>query len=422
MKVNAKRLGLGAAAVVVVGTTSGVVANNCNGPATPLTPPSTISATCASDAGAALSTWLDGLPAGSTVQLAAGGCYSIGTTLFVKGTTGLSIQGNGARLVRTTPGGTGITDPLVELIQDSTIAISNLAITGAYNGTNGGGGHEGQYGIQLEADHGVAITGITMSNVQGDFITLSPPNDTTGGDSSLSTAVSIMGSTFTNCGYHGLTVESVKGLSVTGDTFTNMGVDAIDFEVDVYSTGFDSQGNPLGLAQDNVTISGNTWRNWQDDFFASLQGQLPGVQQQGVIISKNTLDAASPLFEVTGTNPGLTPKQYWNTGLSITNNVNLQAAISTHGSGPPGTESTMQIVGVVGLTIANNTLPLSTLDAPGPYLSVIQAFENQNMLITDNAFVGAFNIIQVGSSANTGPTPCGNHYGLAGATLDAACG
>ena len=94
-----------------------------------------------------------------------------------------------------------------------------------------------------------------------------------------------------------------------------MGVDAMDFEYDVYSTAFDALGNPQEAAQDNVSITNDTWTNFQDIWFSSLQGQSLGVQQQNVLLVNNTIDAQSPLIAITVINPYLTPSQYWNKGL-----------------------------------------------------------------------------------------------------------
>lgn len=413
---NFKRVGIGAAALVAAGTVGGVVGNNCNGPG--LTPPATIAADCSSDVGTALGAWLSSLPASSTVTLPSGACYLINSTVRVAGTTGLTVNGAGASLKRTVAGGTGQTIPLLFLVQDSTLALNGLTVTGAYNGSNGGGGSEGNYGLLVEAVHGLKVTGMAMSNVQGDFISLAPPNDTTGGDISLSTAVDIESSTFNLAGYHDLTVESVDGLTVNNCAFVG-GNTAIDFEYDSYSTVFSPSGQAQQAAQDNVKITNDKWSGFANDWFASLQGQLPGVQQQNVTLSGNTIDAPSPLIEVTGTNPYLTPKQYWNEGLTVTNNHGLQPAISTHGGGAPGTEATMQIQAVVGLSITNNTLPLDQPNAP--YLSVLQAFENQNMTITGNQFPGAFDVLEADSAANTPMTVCGNTFGVNGSQKDPVC-
>ena len=52
-----------------------------------------------------------------------------------------------------------------------------------------------------------------------------------------------------------------------------------------------------------MTIENNTWVDWGNDWFASVQGQTPGVQEQHLTLSNNTLEGDGSLFEVVGTNP-----------------------------------------------------------------------------------------------------------------------
>lgn len=172
----------------------------------------------------------------------------------------------------------------------------------------------------------------SRSNIQGDFIDLNVPNSgVTGSDTSLNSDIFVTHSTFHHCGYHGLTIESADGVAFSQDAFSRIGTDAMDFEYDVYSTTFDAQGNPQEAAQDNVRIINDTWSDFGGDWFASLQGQLPGVQEQNVVLSGNTINAHSPLVEIVGTNPYLTSSQYWNIGLTIADNTSLQGAIPIRG-------------------------------------------------------------------------------------------
>ena len=225
------------------------------------------------------------MPANSTVAFPENGCFTINDTLLLQGTTGLTIEGNGSTLKQTASRTN--TAPLVDLWHDANLTIEHLNIEGAYNGSNGGEREEGDYGIEFEADSGVTLTNDAVSNIQGDFLYLSPPYEVTT-DDALSTGITITNSTFTNAGYHGLTVESVgcptlapcNGLTISNDTFRNVGTDAMDFEYDDYSTPFNADGTPFWAAQDDVTIENNTWVNWRNDWFASVQGQTPGVQEQ----------------------------------------------------------------------------------------------------------------------------------------------
>jgi hypothetical protein len=413
---------LAAGALVLAAVGTGALFSACFS-----VPPSIPSDCSVPDSGPTLGAWLNSLPANSTVSLPNNGCFNIAHSLDIHNTWGLTILGNGTALSQKVPGGQG-TDiqGILYLRQNTNLAIEGLKVNGAYNGTNGGRSYEGNYGLFMEANHGIGIDNMAMSNIQGDFMVLDPPrNGDTGTDTSLNTNVTIQNSTFTNAGYHGLTVESVNGLTVNNNTFANMGVDAIDMEYDNYSTVF-VNGQPSQAAEDNIHITNNTWSNFQNDWFASLQGQLPGVQEQNVVLWGNVINANSPLIEITGTNPATTTVQYQNRGLIIAFNKNVQPALGTTGASiadPPGGSAAMTVQGVVNAQISANTFPLfdglPNYFENTPYISVIQSFNNPNLVMRSNDFSGAYNITQAGSVAPT--IGCGNRYGVNGASTDGAC-
>jgi hypothetical protein len=95
----------------------------------------------------------------------------------------------------------------------------------------------------------------------------------------------------------------------------------MDFEYDIYSTSLDPDGTSSWAAQDNITIENGTWTNWGADWFASDQGQTPGVQEQNVTLTGNTLNSEGPLFEIVGTPPSITTAPYTNNYLIITDNA-----------------------------------------------------------------------------------------------------
>jgi hypothetical protein len=327
--------------------------------------------------------------------------------------------------------------PIVELWDDTNLTIQGLEVTGAYNGSNGGGGSEGDYGIQFEADSGVTLTNDAVRNIQGDFLYLSPPYDVPTSDA-LSTGITITNSTFMNAGYHGLTVESVgcptlspcNGLTVSHDTFDGMGVDAMDFEYDDYSTPLNPDGTSYWAAQDWVTIEDNIWKNWSDDWFASVQGQTPGVQEQHLTITRNLLLSSSPLFEVVGTDPRTTTAPFLDAYWTITNNAFVSGYYGEPYRG--GDSVVSQLYDITQLDLADNTFPLcngmyearqppSTCTTPDEYemdLNVITGGE-----ITDNNFGGAEGVVlpQPYDQNITAVTQCGNGVGIAAAQVNATC-
>jgi hypothetical protein len=65
--------------------------------------PASIPADCSADTTDALNAWIASLPAGATAALQAGGCYQLDRTLVISGKSGLTLDGNGATLLRKTP-------------------------------------------------------------------------------------------------------------------------------------------------------------------------------------------------------------------------------------------------------------------------------------------------------------------------------
>jgi hypothetical protein len=390
--------------------------------------PPSIKADCSvADSTAILNSWLNDLPAGSSVQFPTNGCFHIQGSLWLHNTAGLTINGNNSTFLQTVAGPESVVQPIVYLTQDTQLVMKNLTIDGAYNGSNGGVKYEGDYGLRLEADHGVTLNNISFNNIQGDFIDINAPDSgVTGSDTSLNSDIFVTHSTFHDCGYHGITIESADGVAFSHDAFSDIGTDAMDFEYDVYSTTFDAQGNPQEAAQDNIRIIDDTWDDFGGDWFASLQGQLPGVQEQNVMLADNTINAPSPLVEIVGTNPYLTPSQYWNIGLTIANNTGRQGAIPTRGGSitTPFAGSAMSIEAVVNTNIRANTFPMfdGTPDyfPNTPYIAVLQALEMQNLTMTGNNFSGALGILHPTSQANTNLVESGNHFGVNGIQADSS--
>jgi hypothetical protein len=396
------------------------------------TVPSSIADNCSVDNSTDLSNWLDNLPPNATANFPTGACYLIQGELQINGTKNLTINANGASLKRTdlTAIDSQGTLPVVQLIDNANLTISGLGIDGGYDGTHGGPGHEGHSGLMLQCNDGVTMQGLNVNNIQGDFIILQAPinkgcQPVAG---SLNTNISVTKSTFNNAGYHGITLESANGVTFNHDSFSNVAVDAIDAEYDLYSTRF-VNGQPRGAAQDNISITDNTWTNCHYIWYASIQGQQPGVQQQNIVLTGNTFETGSPMIEIHGSARAGVPQEYWNDGFIFANNTIANGSSAKAVSGgsitTPFADSTMEIKNVADVTISNNTIPVAD-GHPGyfnnhPYLAALKATSVMGLTLTKNNFSGALGVLHPNSSGNTSVTECGNTYQVAAASVDASC-
>lgn len=413
-----------AAAVLVIAATFAACSSGTHlkGTLTPVTVPSSIP--CASgDQSSALSAYLNGLPANSVVNFPAGGTcvYHVSTSLVIHGTSNLAINGNGDTIDQTVAGpSSSPVDPIMELYENHDLAITDLNVEG--QGSDGGGtsgvNYEGDLGWLLEANHGVLLTDINTDDTQGDCIELNAPDDSfiTSGDVSLNTNVTFTGSTFSECGYHGLTIEAANDVLFRGDTFTDMGTDAMDFEYDSFSTD-DVDGTAQYAAEDNINITDDSWTTFGGDWFASLQGETdsgcscttPGVAEHNVVLADNTINSPTKAIEVTGTATGIvTSRLFEFTNLTITHNT-------WNGSNPiDSSPSGMDITYVEGLTFSGNNFAYDS----GLYVMQLNAVTNPT--VVNNTWTAATGIFYTGSTY-TGLTECGNHWGTGGASTDSSC-
>ena len=377
--------------------------------------------------------WFKSLAAGSTVTLPHDACYTANRILHINKTTGLTINGNGATVKQTIPGRNGGTDrtecghhPLLFLTENTNLNISNLNLDGAFEGHNGGVHCEGYNGVELQGNSGVSLNELDVQNIQGDGLSLQPNYTAKRGAplrNALNTNVTVNNSTWNNIGYMGISMESVNQAVISGDTFSNVHEDAIDFEYDLYSSFFSGPNATVGgfAAQDNILITRSLFKNFGVDWFASLQGQVPGVQQQNVVLSDNTIESRSPLMQVSGTPEAKTTSRHQNITLTITGNKLTRRAKSTSGGSylVHNAGAAMTIRNVKAVTIAGNTFPMRQPD--GPYLAALKANHVDGLTIRDNSFEGAYDVLHPGSKHNTSVTVCGNRFGAKGGTSDGSC-
>ncbi|MGH9103585.1 MAG: hypothetical protein ACRDYD_11485, partial [Acidimicrobiales bacterium] len=233
-------------------------------------------------------------------------CYLTQGILHIDRTTGVTIEGNGTTFERTSPQRHTGWLPHLSLDANAGLSISGLEIKGTYIPGHSPTGEEGHYGLVLRRNHGLTLTGLSVTGVSGDFMTLFPaPSGAT--DQSLNTEVSVARSTFDGAGYHGVTIESADGATFSNDSFSHVFLDAVDLEYDIYPTVFRGS-RPTVAAEDHVTFDHDTWVDDGGVWFASLQGQQ--VQENDVTLTDNTLKGTPLTVQIRGNshvpNDGLT--------------------------------------------------------------------------------------------------------------------
>jgi hypothetical protein len=203
----------------------------------------------------------------------------------------------------------------------------------------------------------------------------------------------------------------------------------MDFEYDTYSSGFVGS-QPSYAAEDNIRIVDDTWTRFQFYWLASIQGQLPGVQERNVTLSGNTIMDSSPasLLMVVGSNQAKTAAKYQLTGLTITDNRWMHGPITNDTSGSittPYASSGANVSYANDVTISNNTFPVfdgtPTYFPDTPFLAVLQADSVSGLRIENNDFTGALGVLHPISAGNSTVVECGNRYRVNGSANDRPC-
>lgn len=240
-------------------------------PGRTVTVPATIDATGRTDVSRSFATFLARVPDGSTVTLKRGATYRMESTLVISRRSGLTIDGNGARILATTSG--GLTRAHVRVIDSRNVRINDLIVEGA----NPDAGladaayrpdREHQHGFDIRSSSGVTLARVTVTDVYGDFVYIGLRED-----GAWSSDVTIRDSTFTRNGRQGVAVTAARNVVIERNRFDQVRRSTIDFEphsAPVYGVdGAVVRDNSFGRGRlllvaaagagpiNNITISGN---------------------------------------------------------------------------------------------------------------------------------------------------------------------
>jgi hypothetical protein len=280
--------------------------------------PDSIDASGASDASAALVSFLETVPDGSTIVFKAGAIYRMDQGLKFSDRHDLTFDGNGATLQSN--GDVHETSSLFALWGGNTgITIRNFKLVG--NSTTPGvyqPGSEGAHGIIVDGGGGVDISGVTVSSVWGDGIYVGLWAD----------GVSIHDSTVTSNGRNGVSIIAGKNVTVQRVAFTQSGYCTFDIESNVSTEG-----------ASNINFIDNTAGTWGNVFLAA--NGVAGSVVDGVTVRNNRVTGSTLLSDIT---------------LARRTNIVFENNTST----VPADGPVLRFAHIDGLTVTGNVQPLKS--------------------------------------------------------------
>lgn len=346
---------------------------------------------CGANESGKISSFLNNLPANSTVDFPASGsgpgghaCYTISGSIKITHANNLTINGNGA-VFNQWPPYTSPPDtlaPILFVLLSSGVTVNDVVLAGAWDGHNGMGGpcacghgenYEGEVGAQLQAVNGFTMRNSAIVGTQGDcFSAQLPTTPPAAGTNRLNTNVIFTNNQENLCGYTSASIESVNGLTFNNNTITNGSARDFSFEVDGASTFYACQSCAPGFAGVlNATFNHNTITDVDsvttgqqliDDENGAIscttapchpacpangsafQTQTKGVctyyyiAQKAIAFTNNTIICntgatpnACPVANIIGTNPNLPPPAGQTRGL--VNGFTFSGNVMTKGKG-----------------------------------------------------------------------------------------
>ena len=289
--------------------------------------PASIDSTGATDASAALNSWLATVPDGSTIVFKAGGVYRLNHGIKFMNRHNLTFNGNGATLKAAGSGSAPADSPFALWTGNDHITIENFTILGN-NPSPGKLTVEGQSGVLLYGNSNVTLTHLTIKNPYADCVY-----------SGISSShVGVNGLTWTNstcvgAGRNGFSITGGGNATVSGVSFTGLGYHVLDVEPDfaqdsvsyvtfknnsvgTYSLtgqliGFFFAANGAASNVSHITVSGNTVsgeaHRGYDSKAAGLNTYVMTANRSSIVFTNNksTQTVAGPVLDFQGVN-GLT--------------------------------------------------------------------------------------------------------------------
>ena len=309
--------------------------------------PSSIDASGASNAGAALASFLGSVPDGSVITFKLGGVYRLDRGLFISGRHNLVFEGNGATLRAAGPNTLIAASPFLIDGANSDIVVRNFTIEG--NNPNTGTsiydpGGENQQGVAIYGGTRIEIANTTIRTTWGDAV-YANEKDTT---HSWVDGLWVHDNTFRLNGRNAFTMNGARNALLERNDIDQLGGSVMDIEPDTGSQG-----------AINVTLRDNTIAVWgmtplyTQHFVACANNNVGiGAVIRGITITGNSVSAGAPNSTNTNNAGGLAT---W-----IGKNRTSDITFSNNTTSKAGAGPVLIFEHVDGLTVSGNSQPLTS--------------------------------------------------------------
>jgi hypothetical protein len=312
--------------------------------------PTTIDSTGATNAAAALQSFIGTVPDGSVIVFKAGGVYRMDLGIAVENRHNLVFEGNGATLRANGSSGSMWADPFV--FYGSPTTVSDIVIRDfTLQGNNPHTGtaiydpsQEGQHGVGVYGGTRIEIANNTIRNTWGDGVYAA-----NGSTQDWVDGLWVHDNTFAYIGRIVFTMNAVRNALLERNTIDMVGGSLMDIEPDL-----DYQG------ASNITLRDNTTGTWGmttvgQAYWVGCANQTAGLLSvvSGVTITGNVVSSGPYPLGASSKSGGLSTwigKPARQTSVVFTNNTTTKA-----GAGP-----VLIFEHVDGLTVTGNTQPLTS--------------------------------------------------------------
>lgn len=332
--------------------------------------PATIAGDCSIDVTEPLLTWIASIPDNSVLAFSKGACYRIDGTLELTNRHRLTFEGNGATFKATSAGDSHRSQWRV--VEGSHFVFRNMTI-------DGGDPRGGTFDPELQWAHGIDLVGpsdveidhANISNVYGDCVYIGLGWYRKAWTSN----VHIRDSSCSRSGRMGVAVTAGRDVVVESTSFAEIGLTVFDIE----PNGVQFGARRISFTRNRV-ITSNLIRPTE---LFDIVGDGP---VDSVTLSDNTITGQGTHMTIVAL-----PSQR-RSNIAITGNTSTAAY--SRGS------SAIEAVGVDGLMIAGNVLPLGS-----PSMALVDVSQSCNINISRNSLPGGATQARIHPYGGTCPAP-----------------